>query len=222
MEQIRILMVDDHGLFRESLGRLLAAADDVSVVGQCASVAEAFTELSHSDADVILLDYDLGEESGLSLLGELRRRGSDTRVLMVTAGLGDEVVLRVMEMGASGIFLKHGSPERLIQAIHRVALGEIWLDDPALRSLLAEKRNRSEHLERSRPLTARQSEVLRGILDGLANKEIAWKLNTSETAVKAAVQELFHKAGVRTRSQLVRIAIEQHSLDWLRPKNGRD
>jgi DNA-binding NarL/FixJ family response regulator len=126
-----------------------------------------------------------------------------------------------MEMGASGIFLKHGNPDRLIQAIQRVASGEVWLDDPALRSLLTERRNRTEHMERARPLTARQSEVLRGILDGLANKEIAWKLNTSETAVKAAVQELFHKAGVRTRSQLVRIAIEQHSFDWLRPREDK-
>jgi len=222
MQQIRVLMVDDHGLFRESVGRLLAEAGEISVVGQCATVAEAITELSRSDADVILLDYDLGDESGLNLLAELRRRDSNARVLMVTAGLHDEVVLRVMEMGASGIFLKHGSPERLIQAIQRVASGEVWLDDPALRSLLGEKRNRSEHLDRSRPLTARQSEVLRGILDGLANKEIAWKLNTSETAVKAAVQELFHKAGVRTRSQLVRIAIELHSFDWLRPRDDKD
>jgi two-component system, NarL family, nitrate/nitrite response regulator NarL len=221
MQEIRILLVDDHGLFRESLGRLLNTAADMSVVGQCATTAEAFSELSRSEPDVILLDYDLGEESGLSLLAELKRRASNARVLMVTAGLHDEVILRVMEMGASGIFLKHGSPNRLLQAIQRVASGEIWLDDPALRGLLTERRNRSEQVERARPLTTRQSEVLRGILDGLANKEIAWKLSTSETAVKAAVQELFHKAGVRTRSQLVRIAIEQHSLDWLRPRDDK-
>ncbi len=221
VHETRILMVDDHALFRESLGRLLQTAFDMSVVGQCATVAEAFSELAQSEPDVILLDYDLGEESGLSLLAELKRRQSSARVLMVTAGMHDEVILRVMEMGASGIFLKHGSPDRLIQAIQRVAAGEVWLDDPALRSLLAERRNRTEQIERARPLTARQSEVLRGILDGLANKEIAWKLNTSETAVKAAVQELFHKAGVRTRSQLVRIAIEQHSFDWLRPRDDK-
>lgn len=221
MQEIRILLVDDHGLFRESLGRLLNTALDMSVVGQCATVAEACNELSRSEPDVILLDYDLGEESGLSLLAELKRRAINTKVLMVTAGLHDEVILRVMEMGASGIFLKHGSPNRLIQAIQRVASGEVWLDDPSLRSLLAERRNRTEQMERARPLTARQTEVLRGILDGLANKEIAWKLNTSETAVKAAVQELFHKAGVRTRSQLVRIAIEQHSFDWLRPRDDK-
>ena len=222
VREIRILMVDDHGLFRESLGRLLEKTVDIAVVGQCATVAEAFSELARSEPDVILLDYDLGDESGLSLLTELKRRESSARVLMVTAGMHDEVILRVMEMGASGIFLKQGSPARLVEAIQRVASGEVWLDDPALRSLLAERRNRNEQMERARPLTARQSEVLRGILDGLANKEIAWKLNTSETAVKAAVQELFHKAGVRTRSQLVRIAIEQHTFDWLRPREEKN
>jgi DNA-binding NarL/FixJ family response regulator len=71
-------------------------------------------------------------------------------------------------------------------------------------------------MEHTRPLSSRQSEVLRGILDGLANKEIAWKLNASESSIKAVIQELFRKAGVRTRSQLVRIAIEKHSSDWLK------
>jgi DNA-binding NarL/FixJ family response regulator len=75
-------------------------------------------------------------------------------------------------------------------------------------------------LGRAQPLTARQSEVLRGILDGLANKEIAWKLKTSETSIKAVIQELFQKAGVRTRSQLVRIAIEKHSADWLKAETN--
>ncbi|HEY1502613.1 MAG TPA: response regulator transcription factor [Acidobacteriaceae bacterium] len=216
MREIRILMVDDHGLFRESLGRLLDTAPHIHVVGQCATVAEAVTALTRNKPDVILLDYDLGEESGLSLLTELKRRSSDARVLMVTAELPAAVTLRVMEDGASGIFLKHSSPDQLIAAIQQVASGGTWLCETPLHTLMSEKRNRAEHLERARPLTARQSEVLRGILDGLANKEIAWKLNTSETSVKAAVQELFNKAGVRTRSQLVRIAIEQHSLDWLR------
>jgi two-component system nitrate/nitrite response regulator NarL len=218
MPDIRILMVDDHGLFRESLGRLLDTAPHIQVVGQCATVAEALAAIARNTPDVILLDYDLGEESGLSLLTELRRRSSEARVLMVTAELPAAVTLRVMEDGASGIFLKQSSPDQLIAAIEQVASGGTWLRDTPLHTLLSEKRNRAEHLERTRPLTARQSEVLRGILDGLANKEIAWKLNTSETSVKAAVQELFNKAGVRTRSQLVRIAIEQHSIDWLRPR----
>jgi two-component system, NarL family, nitrate/nitrite response regulator NarL len=220
MREIRILMVDDHTLFRESLSRLLAFDSHYRVVGQCASAAEAIELCSRDEADVVLLDYDLGEESGLSLIAELKRRQSQARVLMVTAGMPDELTMQVMESGAAGIFLKHGSSEQLLAAIGKVANGEIWLDSSALQSLLASRRNRSSMSERGRPLTARQREVLRGILDGLANKEIAWKLGTSESSVKAVIQELFQKAGVRTRSQLVRIAIEQHTSDWLKPAEG--
>jgi DNA-binding NarL/FixJ family response regulator len=215
MREIRILTVDDHSLFRQSLGRLLETTPSMRVIGQCATTMEALEVLSGSEADVVLLDYDLGEESGFVLLTELKSRAVDAKVLMVTAGLSDEATLAVMDAGAVGIFLKHNSPEQLIVAIQRVAEGEVWLDNAALQALLAGRRNRIEVVERSRPLTARQSDVLRGILDGLANKEIAWKLKTSETSVKAVIQELFHKAGVRTRSQLVRIAIEQHASDWL-------
>src|SRR6202161_1964291 len=108
LHDIQVLMVDDHGLFRESLGRLLDTAPHIHVVGQCATVADAVTAIARSEPDVILLDYDLGEESGLSLLAELKRRSSEARVLMVTAELPPAVTLRVMEDGASGIFLKHG------------------------------------------------------------------------------------------------------------------
>jgi len=123
--------------------------------------------------------------------------------------------VQIMESGAAGIFLKHGSTEQLIAAIRKISAGEIWLEDSARQSLIAGRRARTAAAELARPLTARQREVLRGILDGLANKEIAWKLNTSESSVKAVIQELFHKAGVRTRSQLVRIAFEKHATDWL-------
>jgi two-component system, NarL family, nitrate/nitrite response regulator NarL len=82
---------------------------------------------------------------------------------------------------------------------------------------LAGKGSPAETDDRMRPLTARQSQVLRGLLGGLTNKEIALSLNVSESSVKAVIQELFQKAGVRTRSQLVRIAIEKHSSDWLKP-----
>jgi two-component system nitrate/nitrite response regulator NarL len=134
---------------------------------------------------------------------------------MVTAGLSDDVMLQLMEAGAVGVFRKHDNPEQLITAIRRVYAGELWLDETTLKSLLIGRNARNDSIERTRPLTDRQSAVLRGILDGLANKEIASRLNLSETSVKAVIQELFSKAGVRTRSQLVRIAIEKHSSDWL-------
>ncbi len=218
MGQIRILMVDDHGLFRESLGRLLETTSGFRIVGQCATVEGAISALSATPADVVLLDYDLGDEQGYRLLVDLKRRHSTVRVLMVTAGMSDAATLQVMEGGASGIFLKHSDPDQLVAAIHRVANNELWMDSVAVRSLLAARNAQNDRMEHARPLTPRQSEVLRGILDGLANKEIAWKLKTSESSTKAVIQELFRKAGVRTRSQLVRIAIEKHSSDWLKPE----
>lgn len=219
MTQTRIAMIDDHGLFRESLGRLLEGRPEFRIVAQCANSAEALDRLSHVTADVLLLDYDLGDETALPLLREIKRRWKELRVLMVTAGLSDGVTLQLMEAGASGVFRKHDNPDHLIAAIQRVHAGEVWLDEKTLQSLLAGRRAREESLERGRPLTERQSAVLRGILDGLANKEIAWKMNLSETSVKAVIQELFRKAGVRTRSQLVRIAIEKHSSDWIEPRS---
>lgn len=219
MPEIRVVMVDDHSLFRESLIRLLETSSLIRVVDHCATVSEALARFSPDGVDVILLDYDLGEESGISFLTELKRQQFNARVLMVTAGLSDEATLQVMEAGAAGIFLKQGSPDQLMAAIKLVAGGGTWLDGAAVQSMLAGRQAHSEQLQRARSLTLRQSEVLRGILDGLANKEIAWKLNISESSVKAVIQELFHKAGVRTRSQLVRIAIERHSSDWLRSKS---
>jgi DNA-binding NarL/FixJ family response regulator len=172
--------------------------------------------LQAREADVVLLDYDLGDEQGYRLLVDLKNRHSTMKILMVTAGMTDAATLQIMEAGASGVFLKHSDPDQLVAAIHRVANNEIWMDTGAFRSLVAARNSETVHLEIQRPLTTRQSEVLRGILDGLANKEIAWKLNASESSIKAVIQELFRKAGVRTRSQLVRIAIEKHSSDWLR------
>jgi len=218
MTAIRILMVDDHSLFRESLSRLLETDPGFMVVGQCGTVAEAISAYSETPIDVVLLDYDLGEEQGSRLVPALKTHLGEVKVLMVTAGMSELTVFQAMEAGASGIFLKHSSLNQLVTAIQRVVRGEIWLDTAAAHSLFGGTGSWRERLDRTRPLTSRQSEVLRGILDGLTNKEIAWNLKVSESSVKAVIQELFHKAGVRTRSQLVRIAIEKHSTDWLQSK----
>ncbi|MBS1820625.1 MAG: response regulator transcription factor [Acidobacteria bacterium] len=211
---VSILLVDDHALFRESLMRLLEGEPDFHVVAQCATVAEALRCLSETRVDVVLLDYDLGQEAGTDLLKKFRNRG-DIRILMVTAGMTNNTMRGALRDGVTGIVYKHSRPGQLIEAINHVAKGELWLDGGAIRSLVAATNETREPRQRSLTLTSRQREVLRNILDGLTNKEIASKIQMSETSVKAVIQELFQKAGVRTRSQLVRIAIEKHSADWL-------
>jgi DNA-binding NarL/FixJ family response regulator len=161
-----------------------------------------------------LLDYDLGEEFGTDLLQELRTQQNSIRILMVTAGMRDSVTLTALNSGVAGIIFKHNGPGQLIEAIHRVAKGEMWLG--VMRSLIAGSGEKPESAQGVRSLSDRQRTVLRSILDGLTNKEIASQLQVSETSIKASIQELFDKAGVRTRSQLVSIAIEKYSADWLR------
>ncbi len=211
----RILLVDDHSLFRESVVRLLESEPDFLVVAHCAAVTEAIRILRNEAIDVALLDYDLGEEQGTELLRYLQSSRHPAKILMVTAGMSDRITMDVVHSGVAGIILKHSSPAQLIGAIRTVARGEIWLEGNLLRSLVSGVKDQLSEPRTARPLTLRQQDVLSGILDGLTNKEIAWNLKVSESSIKAVVQELFHKAGVRTRSQLVRIAIEKHAADWL-------
>jgi DNA-binding NarL/FixJ family response regulator len=218
VQQIRILLVDDHGLFRESLSRLLQAEPDLQIAGHCASTAEAVAVLEREAVDIVLLDYDLGEEQGLPFLEHAKRAGFKGRVLMVTAGMDDSETLRALESGSSGVFLKHSTPAELVQAIHKVAGGEMWLDPRAVRAVVSGASGRSEQERSSQPLNARERAVLKAVFEGFTNKEIAGQLGISESSVKAAMQQLFDKTGVRTRSQLVRIALERHAQDWMIPE----
>jgi two-component system, NarL family, nitrate/nitrite response regulator NarL len=214
-QDIRILLVDDHSLFRDSLSRLLQTEPGFRMVGSCATVTEALEIVDREQPDVILLDYDLGEEQGTTALDEIRKHGFQGRVLMVTAGMSDAATVRVLESGSQGIFLKHSSPAQLVEAIRRLMAGEPWLDPRAMRSLIAGATGQAEEQHCTQVLTPRERFVLQGVFEGLTNKEIAGQLQVSEGSVKAVMQQLFDKTGVRTRSQLVRIALERRAQDWL-------
>jgi DNA-binding NarL/FixJ family response regulator len=212
--QLRVLIVDDHTLFRESLSRLLEADTECKIVGACASVEEALRIVAKEQIDLVLLDYDLGEKPGTQFLEESKRCGFAGPVLMVTGGMSDAVMLRALDNGASGIFLKSSPLAELTQAIRRVMNGESWIDSGMVRALLADARRRSGET-RQESLSPRERNVLRCVFEGLSNKEIGQRLGISEGSVKAVLQQLFARTGVRTRSQLVRIAVERHSQNWL-------
>jgi DNA-binding NarL/FixJ family response regulator len=195
---------------------LLEAEPHYTIVGNCASATAALQLLKAKPVDLVLLDYDLGDEQGSSFLIEASHIGFAGKILMVTAGMSDIGTLRAMENGASGIFLKHSPPAQLIEAIEKVMSGEVSLDSKAVRSLIAGANSKSDEQRTAQPLSARERTVLKSVFEGLTNKEIAALLEISESSVKSVLQSLFDKTGVRSRSQLVRIALEQHSQDWLR------
>jgi DNA-binding NarL/FixJ family response regulator len=202
-------------LFRESLSRLLQTESDFQISGTSASASEALASPLLREIDIVLLDYDLGPEQGTLFLDRAGGAGFSGRVLLVTAGMSDAAMLRALENGSSGVFLKHSPPSRLVDAIRKVAAGEVWLDPAVTRSIIAAASGSASVPRRTQTLTQREQAVLKGVFEGLTNKEIGARLTISESSVKAVLQQLFEKTGVRTRSQLVRIALEKHSDDWL-------
>jgi len=201
---IRLLLVDDHALFRESVSRVLADEPGMEIEHR-ASIREALQILSQQRFDLVLLDHDLGSERASQFLPAARQAGFDGRVLVVTAWVSDTEARRLMRQGVSGIFLKEAPLNELIESIRTVSDGGTWMDRSFGRM------DEGEDSQASPPIfNERQRKVLRFVLEGLSNKEIAWRLQISESYVKAILQSLFQKTGVRTRGQLVRVAFEQY------------
>jgi len=215
MADIRLLLIDDHTLFREGLRRLLAAETGFQIVGSCGQLADALAVLDQGQVDLVLLDYDLGAEQGSGLLDEIKHRAGPPKVLMVTAGATSACMVTLLQRGASGIFLKHSPPARLVEAVGSVVAGEMWLDPQIVVPVIDSAIRGVERVHNDASLSAREKAVLNAVLDGASNKKIAATLHLSESSVKAALQRLFDKTGVRTRSQLVWLALEKHSQDWL-------
>jgi len=201
---VRILIVDDHALFRDSLGHVLSQEQDMEVVGCCGTVAEAVAVIGNQRVDVVLLDYDLGVERGGQFLAAAKEAGFTGRVMVVTAGVPDNEARRLVLEGVAGIFLKSKSVAGLIESIRAAAQGVTLFDERYLRLLLPGWRPvDGEHF------SAREKTVIRCIVKGMTNKEIAEVVGGSETAVKATLQRIFEKSGVRSRGQLIRVALEQ-------------
>jgi two-component system, NarL family, nitrate/nitrite response regulator NarL len=209
-KSVRVLLVDDHALFRESVARFLNSEAGFDVVAHCGSGTEALQIIKSSGViDIILLDLDLGQETGAEFLDGLRNVKFAGKILLVTADVSDSEVPALIRKGVSGVFMKHESPALLIQAIRETMNGKATFGQDLLRRALEKTDAYNANQGRSK-LTEREKRVLSFVFEGLANKQIAAQLHISETTVKACLQQLFGKTGVRTRSQLVRVALEQY------------
>jgi len=218
MAKIQLLLLDDHTLFRVMLGRLLDTDSDFQVIADCSSIPEALDTLACERVDLVLLDYDLGnKETGFHFIRQARDAGYAGRIFIVTAGMNDADYVTALGQGVCGIFLKHSSPELLVEAIHKVMAGQTWIDQRCIQALVQALASEGGEV-RQNELTERERQVLKGVFAGLSNKEIGTQLKISEASVKSALQQLFIKTGVRTRSQLVRVALEEYGAVWgLRP-----
>ena len=205
-ERTRILLIDDHSLFREAIARLLGGEPDFELVGECSTVEEGVAVVAKNPVDIVLLDINLGLQQGGAFLGLSRAAGFEGKILVVTAGVSRVEAKRLLDRGCAGIVLKQEGPQLLIERIRQVVTGQrLPLGDsegePDLEGLPGISIPR---------FTPRERQILRGVFAGLSNKEIAFQHGISEPLVKAVLQQLFEKTGVRTRVQLVRVAIEKY------------
>lgn len=208
---IRLLLLDDQALLRASLAHFLASEPGLEVVGECGTSAEAMEILGASPVDIVLLDFGHAMESGGWLIAGASRHGFQGKFLIVAESAETKSSAIAIKLGASGIFLKSEAPHRLVLAIRVIASGGIWLDSRIVRRLADESVGRLPASDANgcvNALTDREQKVLLGILGGLTNRKIGEDLGLSEGSVKTAVQQLFYRSGVRTRGQLVRVALE--------------
>jgi two-component system, NarL family, nitrate/nitrite response regulator NarL len=207
-EAIRIIIVDDHTMFREGLIRMLERESDLRVVGHYASSSEALRSLHGAEPDVVVLDVDLGPERGIDFVVSAKASGFTGKILVVTAGISDREAIQLVQAGVAGILHKQNPTEVLCNTLRQVAHGEVSLEKTYLGPLFRSVER--SHAPRASKLTERDKAVLRLTLQGLTNREIAEQLEVSEPAVKASLRQVFNKLNVRTRAQAVKVALEQY------------
>ena len=205
---INLLIVDGHAMFREGLARSIQTQPDLKVVGQASSSAEALAALGRSGATMVLLDVNLGPDRAVDFVVAARRKGFEGQFLVVTAGTSDQEAVRLIQAGVSGIIHKSHSTEALCTAVRQISNGGTCLENQYLGPLFRAV-DRS-HPPNRRRLEERERKVTRLILQGMTNRQIAEQLEVTEGAIKSTLRQVFGKLGVRTRAQLVKVALEQY------------
>lgn len=195
---IRVVIADDHGVIRDGLQHLLDEAPDVEVVGCAANGAEALSLATELHPDVVLMDLQMPVMDGVEATRRIRAGVPGTDVLVLTSFSDGERIIEALDAGAMGYLLKDAEPEVVLEGLRAVKRGDSPLHPRAARELLTA---RSDARPEGPQLSARETEVLRLVALGLANKQIGRRLGISERTVKAHLTSVFHRLGVTDRTQ---------------------
>jgi len=220
--KIRIVVADDHPIFRDGLCKLLALEEDFEVVAQAQDGRQVLEILQQQEPDILLLDLKMPGLDGLATLQRLQAARNKTRVIVLTASDDKNEFVQAMKLGTSGIVLKQTATELLIKSIRKVHAGEIWLDShttaAVIRTFVAADeppapqgipQQATRERERS-PLSQREREIVALVAQGFKNKEMAEKMFISEQTVKNHLHNIFDKLGVSDRLELALYAIHNN------------
>jgi two-component system response regulator DevR len=205
---IRLFLLDDHEIVRRGFADLLSSVDDIEVVGEASSAAEALARIPACRPDVAVLDARLPDGSGIDVCREVRSRHPETRCVILTSYDDDEALYAAVMAGAAGYLLKQIRSSSLTDAIRTVAAGGSLLDPAVTGRLLARLEQPPEPDRRLTGLTPREREILELIADGLSNREIGQRLFLAEKTVKNYVSNLLAKLDLQRRTQAAVLATE--------------
>ncbi len=198
---IRVVLVDDHDLVREGLRSVLANHDDIDIVGEAATVDEAVSKVLADHPDLVLLDLRLGDADGIEVARQVRQGGYDGKILVLSIHDTSRHLRDALAAGADGYLLKSVSGNALAQGIRGAVAGDTVIGQEFVPKLL-EDAARGVNVQRSE-ITAREFEVLELVAAGLANREIAERLDISTRTAQKHVENLFKKFNVHDRTELV-------------------
>jgi len=221
--KIRIVVADDHPIFRDGLCKLLALEDDFQVVAQAQDGRQVLDVLQQMEPDILLLDLKMPGLDGLGTLQRLQVSKGRTRVIVLTASDDKNEFVQAMKLGTSGIVLKQTATDQLIKSIRKVHAGEIWLDSHTTAAVIRQfvanedaapmppQQIPGPQRERERsPLSQREREIVALVAQGFKNKEMAEKMFISEQTVKNHLHNIFDKLGVSDRLELALYAIHNN------------
>ena len=220
-ESVRVLLIDDHAVVRRGLRMLVESEQGLVVVGEAGDRAGALPLAQGEQPDVVVLDLDLGAESGLDMIGDLLATSPGVRILVLTGMRDLTAHRRAFNLGATGLVEKDAAAEVLVKAIRRVACGEVWVDPEKMAGVLADAsgpavppgvRRDDPEVARIAQLSARELEVTSLIGEGLCNKKIGERLSITETTVRHHLTSIFGKLRVHDRLELLLYAYRHRIL----------
>jgi DNA-binding NarL/FixJ family response regulator len=216
LQPIRIVIADDHPIFRDGLRRLLETEPDLKVVGEACDGAEAVKLSRQLRPDILLLDLAMPRHPGLEALREMSSGASSNgvRVILLTAAAEKNQIVEALQLGARGVVLKDSATQLLLRSIHTVMSGEYWVGRESVSNLVQYLRSLiqssgEEARQKKFGLTPRELEIVSAVVAGYSNKEIADYFKISEDTVKHHLSNIFDKLGVSTRLELALFAVNQ-------------